>query len=184
MKIKYLLIPLFLIGLPLSYGSQAHAANRAQHESTSLELRISTRTPQQIGAFYEARGFQKNMIAILKQQCFVTVFIKNKSDDFIWLDLSRWDFTNEDGTVTRYDRQFWKQKWQTMDIPLAHQATFRWTLLPERLDFHPNEREGGNIILPRLNKPFDITAQFPTGADGKGLPLSVNFKHIECAENQ
>ena len=181
---KHKIYYVFYIISGLLFFSNLSAMTKAQYESKLLTVKISTNAPQSISAFYEARGFQKKMLDILRQHCFVSVFIRNKSKDFIWLNLSQWKLTNADGEITRLDRNYWKAKWQTMDIPLAHQSIFRWTLIPEQLDFHPNEREGGNIILPRLDKPFNITATFPTKADKQGSPITINFNNIECANNK
>ena len=154
-----------------------------RHDSPRLTVQLGPRTPQQIAAFYEARGFQADMIEVLRQQCYLTVFIHNKSEDILWLDLQQWEFSTADGPVTRLDRHHWRERWQAMDIPLAHQSTFRWTLLPERLDFLPGEREGGNIILPRLDQPMRIRARFEAGADRSGTPVQVEFDRVECADN-
>ena len=153
------------------------------YDSPDLAVGLMPRTPQQIAAFYEARGFSKPMVERLKQQCFITVWVHNKSDHIIWLDLARWKFSNSTGTVTRRDRHYWKAEWNEMQIPLAHQSTFRWTLLPELLDFQPEEREGGNIVLPRSDKPMQFNANFPTGENKSGIPISVVFNNIECAKN-
>ena len=141
------------------------------------------RPPQQIAAFYEARGFSKSMIEELKQQCFITVWIHNKSSDVIWLELPKWRFRHADDAIKRRDRQYWKAIWSKMQIPLAHQSTFRWTLLPERLDFQPDEREGGNIILPRDDRPIQIQATFPTHKDKSGTPITVIFDYVHCAKD-
>lgn len=160
----------------------AHAqADELRHDSPLMTLQIGPRTPEQIAAFYEARGFQADMVAVLRQQCYLTVFMHNKSHDIIWLDLQDWEFDNPAGPLERLDRDHWRKHWEAMGIPMAHQSTFRWTLLPERLDFLPGEREGGNIILPRLDQPFRIRARFATGADGSGPPIQVEFKRVECA---
>ena len=159
-----------------------HAEDKElRHDSPRLTVQLGPRTPQQIAAFYEARGFQADMIDILRQQCYLTVFIHNKGDDILWLDLAHWTFTNAGGEITRLDRAHWRERWQAMDIPLAHQSTFRWTLLPEQLDFLPGEREGGNIILPRLGQPLHIRARFDTGADRAGPVVEVEFTRVECA---
>ena len=152
-----------------------------RHDSPRLTVQLGPRTPEQIAAFYEARGFQADMIELLRRQCYLTVFIHNKSEDILWLDLQQWEFSTADGPVTRLDRHHWRERWQAMDIPLAHQSTFRWTLLPERLDFLPGEREGGNIILPRLGQPLQIRARFDTGTDRSGPVAEVEFTHVECA---
>ncbi len=153
------------------------------YDTAELEVGLKPRTPLQIAAFYEARGFSKAMVEKLKQQCFITVWVHNKSQDIVWLDLSQWRFSNSTGEIIRKDRHYWKQVWHKMQIPLAHQSTFRWTLIPETLDFQPDEREGGNIILPRDHKPMQIQATFPTRRDKSGTPLSVIINNIRCAED-
>ena len=174
-------IAMFLLLFP-AFGIQAQD-RELRHDSPRLTVQLGPRTPEQIAAFYEARGFQADMIEVLRRQCYLTVFIHNKSEDILWLDLQHWEFSNADGPVTRLDRDYWRERWQAMDIPLAHQSTFRWTLLPEQLDFLPGEREGGNIILPRLDKPLRIRGRFDAGADRSGTPVQVEFDPVECAVN-
>lgn len=170
-----LLLLLVLLPLPLSA--------KPDYASDKLEVNLTPRTPQQIAAFYEGRGFSDAMIEVLREQCFITVFIKNKSRDIIWLDLDHWQFSNRDGKISRRDRDDWKLRWQTMAIPLAHQSTFRWTLLPEQLDFLPDEREGGNLTLPRTGQPLTIQARFDTGQDRGGNPIQITLENIQCADN-
>lgn len=161
----------------------ALAAGEISFDSDRLTVTLTPRTPQQMSAFYEARGFGREMIDPLSAQCFITVLIKNKSRDIVWLDLDHWRFGNADGAVVRRDRAYWRKQWEASQVPLAHRSTFRWTLLPEQLDFRPGEHEGGNIILPRTGKPMTITARFDTGADRSGEPVLVEFGQVECAEN-
>ncbi len=182
----YLRLPAhFLLSLLLftSSVSPLFAAEAPSYESSQLAIGFKSRTPEQIAAFYEARGFNKPMIDKLKQQCFITTWIHNKSSHVIWLDLSQWQFSNTTGVIERHHRQYWETVWDEMQIPLAHQATFRWTLLPEALDFQPDEREGGNIILPRDDRPIQIQATFPTLADKTGTPITIKFSPLRCAKD-
>jgi len=165
------------------FAATATAAEKPGYQSDELTVRLTPRTPQQIAAFYIARGFNENMVNVLRQQCFITISIKNTSQQVIWLDLSNWQFRNSDGEIKRLDRNYWFTRWQGMKISLAHQSTFRWTLLPEQLDFRPGEREGGNIILPRDNKAISVQARFATGADKGGSPILVKLDNIRCAED-
>ncbi len=161
----------------------AVATDPLSFTSATLDVRLAPRTPQQMAAFYEARGFGRDMIEILNTHCFITVAIHNKSDNILWLNLDQWHFKNADGSIVRENRDYWRERWTAMQIPLAHQSTFRWTLLPEQLDFRPGEYEGGNIILPRLGKSFSIKAQFEPGEQRDGTPILVKFDNIQCAEN-
>lgn len=151
--------------------------------SLPLELRITPRTPEQIGAFYEARGFPPEMVALLKRQCFMTISIHNTSQDVIWLDLTRWRFTARGEALPRIDRAAWKQRWATMNIPLASQSTFRWTLLPESLDFQPDEAEGGNITLERTSAPITLEAGFQSAHDRRGPLIKLRYEDLRCAED-
>jgi hypothetical protein len=65
-----------------------------------------------------------------------------------------------------------------MNIPLARQSTFRLTLLPETLDFQPDEQEGGNIILPPTRAPILLQADFVTGSDKRGHV--VQLQAVDC----
>lgn len=168
---------------PLLISSLATAADALSYKSKPLDVQLAPRTPQQMAAFYEARGFSHEMIDSLNEHCFITVSIHNKSVDVIWLDLNEWQFRNADGVVPREDRTYWHERWTRMQIPLAHQSTFRWTLLPEQLDYRPGEYEGGNITLPRLGKPMTITAQFYPDEQRNGTPIVVRFDSVQCAEN-
>lgn len=159
--------------------SAPHPGNTAEYENSIVKIKLIARTPNQIAAFYEARGFPKKMIEATGKACFFTVVIKNKSNQILWHDLSGWKFSSNGALVERYDRGYWQQQWQDIQAPQASQSTFRWTLLPEKLDFRPNESEGGNITLPRVVKHFDIEATFKL----ETKPLTIHLKNIQCGNN-
>lgn len=148
-----------------------------------LKVRLIPRTPDQMAAFYEARGFPEDMIALIREQCFITVGIRNKSKDVLWLEVDNWRFQSANGPIERYGRAYWKKLWRELQAPMPSQATFRWTLLPEVLDFRPDEAEGGNIILNRVSTPFSVRASFAVGKDKHGGRVNVQFDNVRCAED-
>ena len=152
-------------------------------KTADIEMDFTPRTPNQMASFYEARGFPKEMRDILKKQCFITVGILNTSKDKIWHDLSNWKFSASGKPIQREHRDYWKKRWQDMDIPLNKQSTFRWTLIPETLDYLPGEHEGGNIVLPFTDKPVSITATFATGEDKQGKKITITTDKLFCAED-
>lgn len=175
-------LPLILLAYSVSATGQAvGAAKSYDFENAALKIHLTPRTPEQMAAFYEGRGFPPAMIALLQQQCFITVGIRNKSTDILWLDLDHWQFTSAQGEVRRYARTHWQGLWKQLEIPAPSQATFRWTLLPETLDFRPDEAEGGNIILERVSQPFTLAASFATGNDRSKTMIRVEIDNVRCA---
>jgi len=152
-------------------------------KTPELKIGFIARTPNQMASFYEARGFPKAMRDVLKKQCFITVGIKNNSHTKIWLDLADWKFSADGKPLKREHRNYWKKRWQAMGMPLNKQSTFRWTLIPETLDYLPGEHEGGNIVLPFTNKPISLTATFATGENKQGKTLTITTDKLFCAED-
>ena len=152
-------------------------------KTADMEIDFTPRTPNQMGSFYEARGFPKEMRDVLKKQCFITVGIFNTSNRKIWLNLSNWKLTAGGKPIKREHRDYWKNRWQDMGIPLSKQSTFRWTLIPETLDYLPGEKEGGNIVLPFSDKPISITATFATGENKQGKKITITTDKLFCAED-
>ena len=149
--------------------------------SPSLELRASPRSPDQIAAFYEARGFPRNAIEALTQTCFVTVSFHNRSGDVVWLEPSRWRFVDERGReVKRRDRTYWNALWESLGVPMANRATFGWTQLPEVRDLRPSEPVGGNVALLPPSGRFRIEARFATGAHKQGKDILVTLDNLFC----
>lgn len=151
--------------------------------TTELEIEFTPRTPDRMGSFYEARGFPESMLDVLKKQCYITVGITNNSDKKIWLELANWQFSSAGKVLKREHRDYWKKRWQDMNIPLNKQSTFRWTLIPETLDYLPGEHEGGNIILPFSKEPISVTATFATGENKQGKKITVSSDKLFCAED-
>jgi len=178
----FLVTIIFISSLFSTNLSFAKVKNKYRYNSTELKVSLSPVQPEKISAFYEGRGFSKAMINVLKQKCFITVGIHNKSNDIIWHDLSNWTYTNKDSPIKRIDREQWKSQWKKMNIPLSHQSTFRWTLLPEKLDFRSGEGEGGNITLPYTNKPFSLKATFIRKTNKNDKTIKINIKNIRCAK--
>jgi len=168
----------------LAAAAGAATAQAPGISTEQIEIQFNPRSPNQLMSFYEARGFPAEMIDVLSQQCFITVRIHNKSKEVIWHDLANWQFSHNGQPLKREHRNYWLDKWHTMNMPQASISTFRWTLIPETLDYLPDEEEGGNIILPRVTGPISVTASFTTGDDKQGRVLNIEYDKLYCAENK
>ena len=172
-----------MLSLILSAALTAQAAAPLTLVNERLTIEFKPRSPDQMASFYEARGFPKAMRDILRKQCYITVGIHNTSQQKIWLNLEDWKFSVNGKIIKRQHRDQWKQRWQDMGMSLRHQSTFRWTLIPETLDYLPGEDEGGNLVLPFNKEKITLDAVFATGEDKKGKPIHIHYDQLYCAED-
>jgi hypothetical protein len=170
------------LGLPPG-SAAAQDRDTYRYEDSRLVVRLTPRSPNQVAAFYEARKFPDSMIDLLREQCFITVGVRNKGPEIVWLDLSQWRMEGRSGEVTRRTRPWLNERWDQMGAPMPSRSTLRWTLLPELLDFRPDEAEGGNIVLARQDEPFGIEARFDVGAERSGDAIVVGFEDVRCAQD-
>ncbi len=162
-------------------SSPSLATDRPEFETPHFKLRLAPRTPNQIAAFYEGRGFPDTAIRLLQDYCFITVSLRNKGTEILWFDLDNWQFQANGKTLPRIKRSHWQTIWQEIALKKRFQATFRWTLMPEKLDFRAYETEAGNIILPYSPHPIRLTAQIKLGS--QQTPTSIQLNSIRCSKD-
>ena len=145
-----------------------------------IELYVSARTPEQIRAFYSARGMPEAALQELTQACFLTVGLHNRRQETLWLEPADWQFIDADGKPFKaISRQAWKARWTALNVPLAAQSTFGWTQLPESRDLFPEESVGGNVSIQPPQGAFSLIARFRTGS--KGAALTLTIPKLACA---
>lgn len=149
-----------------------------EHDDLLVVLR--PRTPEQMSAFYEARGFPRAALERIGDACFVTVHLRNRSKRVIWLDLAKWTIRSAGQPLTRLDRDYWQAQWDDIKLRQASRSTFGWTLLPETRDLQPDEPVGGNVVFPGQIRHFDMTLNLPTGQQQQGETITLEFKNVDC----
>ncbi len=149
-------------------------------ENEKLYMLLSPHTPDQMAAFYEARGFTPAAIERIRATCFITVHIDNRSDTVLWLETANWRITADGKPVERLGFDYWNGVWDEVGLPQAERSTFGWTQLPDTRDLQPTEPVGGNIVLPRDGRTFTIEADFFTGRDRRKGMISVKFENLRC----
>jgi len=176
-----IVVGLILLG-GLSFAVAAKKPSRPGYENEYFKIRIITRSPNQIAAFYTGRGFPQKALDELRKVCFITIGMGNKSKEKVWLDLKDWSLETKDGDIKRILRPDWRKRWQEIGLEKRFQSTFRWTLMPEKLDFYPHEGEGGNVTIPYTNKPITLKAKIAVGED-KSRVFNVEIENIHCAKD-
>jgi hypothetical protein len=168
------------VSTPNKAGSANDKSKRIEFENALIKMIVIPRSREQMKAFYEGRGFPQPAIAAIAGACFMTVIIKNKTNNTLWLELDNWQFRGASAEVKRLDRTYWHQHWESLGIPMASRSTFGWTLLPERRDLRVSEGVGGNITMTHTEQSFQLTAKFFRGADKQISPLSVQLHQLQC----
>lgn len=157
------------------------ASDHLEYEDNVIYMRLVIRNADQLASFYHGREFPQNAIDEIQKTCFITPIVKNKAFDALWVEPDSWNFIMNGKTIKRIKRDYWKDIWKKIDLPLAHQATFGWTLMPETRDLRLDEGVGGSVVIPKQAKPFTLKAHFNTGFKKKGEPEVVVFKDISCS---
>jgi len=184
--IKSIVITIALSMLSIFFQPLAFSAEKKkiEYEDDDVMFRVYRRSPKQIAAFYEGRGFSHEAIDEIEKYCSIAVIVKNKTSDVLWLELDNWQFTSKGKQVSRINRDYWKKLWEKTNLPQAHRATFGWTLMPEARDLQKDEGVGGSIPLPMLTEPFSITARFSTGENKGGNIKTVTVENITCKADE
>ena len=170
-----------LLASAASAGESGPGELRLENDRMFMFLRLHT--PQQMAAFYEARGFPQEAITRLGETCFVMAHVENRGQQVLWLEQKNWRFVTASGTIPRLDRDYWNAVWDEIGLPQASRSTFGWTQLPEVRDLQPGEPVGGNMILPATDEPFTLEADFHTGRDKRAGMLSIRFENLQCAKD-
>lgn len=146
-------------------------------------IRVRTRTPEQIAAFYEARGFSSAARQVLANHCFIGVSIQNRSGRVVWLEPGKWKIdakASGNRLVSPLSEEYWRHQWDRVLLSPAQRATFKWTQLPRARDLQPQEPVGGNLTLQRISGKFSLEMTFDTGNNRKGEILRTQFTDLRC----
>ncbi|MGB5728041.1 MAG: hypothetical protein WBM52_12620, partial [Thiogranum sp.] len=74
----------------LSQPVVADGIDPLKYEDDQVSMRLVLRTPEQLSAFYQGRGFNQAAIDRILETCFITPIIHNKTLDAVWLELDNW----------------------------------------------------------------------------------------------
>jgi len=181
--VKHLVvIMLAALALPVLAANESKKAQSQtiRQSNPVLDFRMVVRTRAQMAAFYEGRGFSGKMIRALDHACFFTVIVKNKSRDIVWLEPAKWHMDLANGNKAKVlGQDYWRKRWQALDVKMSSRSTFGWTLLPDSRDLRPDEGVGGNLVLQESDQAFKFTPVFRLGAAGK-TSLALDPITVHC----
>jgi hypothetical protein len=176
-----LLVLMWALVIGPAGATDAPGGERGSYQADGVSFSISVRTPEQIRAFYSARGFPEAAIRELESKCLLTIGIHNGRKDVVWLEPAKWRFSAADGSeVSRIGRVEWNARWKQLQIPLASRATFGWTQLPDSRDLQPGEGVGGNVAVIPTPQEFSVEAVFDTGENRDGPVIRIRADGLKC----
>ena len=147
-----------------------------------VELFVAPRSPEQINAFYGARGMPSAALQELSKACFLTVGLHNRRAETLWLEPAKWRFIDAAGKpIKLISRQEWKARWMALSVPLAAQSTFAWSQLPESRDLYPEESVGGNLSIQPPAGTFSLIANFRTGNSADEKTIAFTIPNLSCS---
>ena len=182
----YTLILCFLLTPLVQADSHSKKKKKNVYEDNDVYLRSIYRSPEQIYAFYEGREFPHAAIKRITQSCYVTIILKNKTDDVLWLEIDNWVFTKNNpkkDIIHRYKRDYWNKQWDEVNLKQAFRSTFGWTLMPDVRDLRAGEGVGGSIPIPMQTENFSLTLNFATGKNKQGKIKSITLPNIHCEQD-
>jgi len=153
-------------------------------KTKQVRIKLRPRSPEQIAAFYFGRGFPLAMVNEIKQLCFITVSLHNRSKHKLLLDFTNWYFNSKTNALKRYTNSYWIKIWKKHKYPKPSIATFTWTTLKDQFEFQPDEYEAGNIILKRSSDLINIKGTLFLLKNNKPVPIKINFEGIRCVQNK
>lgn len=175
---------LLVISGPASVVSAAEVKqtqpNIWNYEDKAIRIEVRLQRPENMAAFYEARGFSTAGIKLVASKCFITIGMLNKGFPVLWLEPARWSIVTQNQTIKRYPMSYWQQQFDNIALPDANRAAFRWTQLPEQRDLRIDEPVGGNITLPPLTEKFTLIMEFDVGRD-RTERYQKKFPDLHCA---
>jgi hypothetical protein len=168
---------------PVFAGALERPVNGPYFEDDRMLVVLTPRTPAQMSAFYEARGFPPAALERIRHTCFMTLRIENRSRDVLWVDLGQWHFYADGKEIPRLGEHYWQQQWDEIHLRQASRSTFGWTQFPQLRDLQPEEPVGGNLVFPGNTRRINIDAMLQTGAQRTGPVIHLGFGNVACRQD-
>lgn len=150
-----------------------------------MSLRLVQRLPIQSRAFFLARGFSKQQVAIVAQSCIFQTVFKNVSNESenpspLTYNLNEWQVIHNGKAGKMKLREQWEQEWIKDNVKKAQRLAFEWALYPTTQTYKPGDYNWG---MSAFNlKPGEIF-NLKLAWQQHGRNHSAMINNIQCAED-
>ncbi len=173
-------------GAGLSRGADPQTGLRfwkLQQQGLSLELR--QRLPDQTRAFFQARGFPREIADRIATACVLQTIGGHREADGpapVHIDLTEWRVITADGARPPKLKSRWDAEWPPGRVSRAARIAFRWATFPTVQTFSAGGDYGWGMIsfdLPPGSR-FDLLVRWRQG----GQAHEARIEDIQCPEDR
>lgn len=166
--------PLGMLGVSLCYWlsvAQAEVITGTDAEiglpfwelrEPGMSLRLVQRVPDQTRAFFMARGFSRDDVERVADNCVFQTIFKNVAQDAsagaLEYDLREWVVSRAGKTGRMQTREYWAAEWSARGIVKPARIAFEWALYPTRQIYNPGDYNWGMSVFGLSpGSRFDLT---------------------------
>lgn len=147
-------------------------------EKNGMAFRLTRILPDQVRAFYGARGFDAGTVETLVRACFFQTVIRNDTTDKTAdVNLAEWRIENRvAGRPLTLERD-WQRRWEAMKLAASLRKTFRYALFPSVQRFAPGDwNMGMTSILPAPAERFNLRVRWQVNNES----FEAVMEAVEC----
>lgn len=171
--------------LALSGTVTAKSSDPTRLEQDGLKLELAALTPDQVRAFFHARGFPAgDSDHIVATACLFRSAIGSahtaKSSPEIAVALREWRVTPAGKRpVAPKVREDWESVWKARGVSEDAAIAFYWALFPTEQTFFPNDYNWGFLTFGLApDTTFDLTVAWSAG----GKTFDTTIRGLQCAK--
>ncbi len=172
---------LLWLAAALAGGDAARAGGQAgggaaswRQEAQGLFLRLTQILPDQLRAFYEARGFDPAAVERIARACVFQTELRNTGGTPLEVDLADWRLVTDRGTRPLRSKDSWLKEWEARGVPPPARLAFRWATFPAHQVFQPGDWNMGMLITDQPpGSRFDLEVRWRRGGKAQALVLEA-----------
>ncbi|QKK11804.1 MAG: hypothetical protein HND59_09620 [Pseudomonadota bacterium] len=172
-------LPAFAIEMSTGVRDDGRAYWRMDAQGFQVEL--VQLQPNQVRAFYIARGFSAEQAESLAVTCLMQMIVRNAQPTGaqpIQLPLAHWGVHTAAGRQPLRLTGDWDTLWDAQGTAPEARLAFRWALFPVDQTFHPGDGNWGMITTGlAVGTRFDLLMQWMRGAQTE----TAAMRSLQCA---
>jgi hypothetical protein len=151
-----------------------------QTETDGIQVRLTQISPDQVRAFYQARGFSPEAAERYASECVFMTVVRNIGDIPVEHRLADWRYVvaGQPDRAIRSKAE-WEALWKQSGVSEAARIAFTWAQFPDTQTFAPGDWNQGMTTynVPRGGQ-FDLRFVWRTG----GKEYSGLLEQVTCAD--